>query len=424
MICSHDLKKGYAMRFSLLFKLPLTLFSLCTLLMLHPSRGEAMGGHLRTFDPLDLSSNWKVTDPKIVIAYGYFEPFLMKRYTRFFRGEFERKIKEINPALQIEIIPEKRKDSQGPTGATGAEIIQALQNPNTVGFIFISHTFKTQHAGTSISLGGDRHPLPVGIFSAATPALRFAAMLGCNGPGILTEYEIKYAFDQLPGRQSFYYNQDKLLSANFLGIDHLRKILRKIAQDLNHLEMMDFAHGQEPLLEPAGTLTLRVKDVYPQLEPRYVYVNGKIIGMLGATPETSNHDKGYEEFTYPIPHTAKRRPGTNCDRIKVMAAELSPGAPADNYLLESAQINWVDSPQPSVRTYSPPLHLGVHENREFHPNHGMTLTGTRDERLEQYFKYITQSWISAEWLDRDPEVWKQSPLKARFFIDCIPSISP
>ena len=383
------------------------------------SLAHAMGGTLTKFDPMDLSRNWKVTDPKIVIAYGYFEPFLMKRYTRFFRGEFERKLKEIHPSLRLEILSEKRPPTPGPIGATGAQVVQALQDPNTVGLIFISHTFKTQHAGNSISLGGDGHPLPVGIFSAATPALRFAAMLGCNGPGILTEYEIKYAYDQLPGHQSFYYSKDKLLSANFMGVDHLKKILKKLVKDLNHLEMMDFSHGEDPHLEPAGQLSIRVKDVYPQLEPRYVYVNGRIVGMLGANSETSNHGTEYEEFTYPIPHTAKRKSGSKCDRVKIMAAELSPGAPADNYLIESVHIAWKDSEEPIHKVYSPPLHLGVQENREFHPNHGMVLEGTLEERREQYYQYITRSWIAAEWLDRDPEVWRTSPLKARFFIDCI-----
>jgi len=379
----------------------------------------AMGGTLRRFDPIDLKSNWRVNNPKIVVAYGLFEPALMSHYNRFFRESFEPEINKINPAIKVEIIPEVLRTTRGPVGATGAEVVQALQDPDTVGLIFIAHTFKTQNAEASISLSGDGHPLPVSILSAATPGLRFVAILGCNGPGILTEYEIKYAYDQLPGHQAFYYNQDKLLSANFLGVDNLKKVLKKIASELNHLEMMDLLRGDAPPAQPAGKLTIRVKDVYAQLEPRYIYVNGKIVGMLGSNAENSNHGLEYEELSYDIPHTALRKRDSRCDKVKIAAAELSPSAPADNYLIESIKIHWNDTQHLSSKTYNPPLHLGLPENREFHPDHGITLEGTLEERREQYLRYIRQSWIAAEWLDRDPKIWNTSPWKARFFIDCI-----
>ena len=411
--------KVVTMRLKLQFRwIGMLVFGLISLLS-HPLSCMAMGGTLKKFDPLDLKSNWKVNHPKIVIAYGLFEPALMRRYTKFFREFFEPEMQKINPALNLEIIPEVARTGGGPAGATGAEVVQALRDPDTVGFVFISHTFKTQNAEASISLSGDGHPLPVAILSASTPALRFVAMLGCNGPGILTEYEIKYAYDQLPGHQTFYYSQDKLLSANFMGVDNLKKILKKIAQDLNHLEMMDLMRGEDPPAQPAGKLTIRVKDVYPQLEPRYVYVNGKIVGMLGSSPENSNHGLGYEEFSYDIPHTAIRKRSAQCDRVKIAAAELSPGAPADNYLIESVKLFWNDAQHLNEKTYNPPLHFGLPENREFHPDHGITLVGTLEERREQYLRYIRQSWIAAEWLDRDPKVWNTSPWKARFYIDCI-----
>ena len=387
--------------------------------LVFPHSTFSMGGALGKFDPSKLPNNWKVKDPKIVVAYGYFDQPLIARYSKYFRKTFEPMIKKINPSIRLEIIPEVAPKDSGPIGAQGADVVKALRDPNTVGFIFISHTFKAQYSKGAISLSGDGHPLPVAILSAATPALRFAAILGCYGPGALTQYEVKYALERLPGQQVFYYSQDRVLSANFMGVDNLKKILNKIGKDLDHLEMMDFTEGDAPPEKPAGKLMIRVKDVFPRLEPRYVYVNGKIVGMMGADHENSNTHRGYQVLTYDLPQVAIRKKGAACDQIKIVAAEISPGVPADNYLIDTVYIGWEHERVANEKSYSPPLHFGYAANREFHEGHGISFNGSVKDRQEQYLKYITRSWLAIEWMDHNPEVWKQSPLNGRFYIDCI-----
>jgi hypothetical protein len=252
------------------------------------------------------------------------------------------------------------------------------------------------------------------ILSSATPSLRFSAFFGCHGPGIPKQYEVEYEYDKTPGHHAFFYNEDALLFANFLLIDDLKKLLKRTIQQLENLGTLggpaELVRGIAPTPndpELGNTvLKIRVKDVVPSIEPRFVYVNGRIVGMLGASPENSNSDTGVTELEYPVPALALQT-RKSCHKIKILSSQLSEGALVDDYLIESVTLEnnkWKKS-----KVYSPPLHLG--ESVAPPPPVGPEgpLRGSRRKKREQHLKYLIQLTRSLTWLDREPATWEQSP---------------
>jgi hypothetical protein len=315
----------------------------------------AAGGRLRTFESDHSTPNWHVDHPKVVFAFGYLEKSLADRYSKFAHDYFQKKLTTINPSLGVEVLEEARGDS----------VVTALRDPDTVGLIFISHTFKTRFSKASIALTADGYPLPMDILSAATPSLRFAGFFGCHGPGLLKQYEVEYEFDRLPGHHVFYYDDDHLLSANFLGFDDLKKLLKKTAKQLESIGTLGgsagLVRGVTPPSGDDGILRVRVKNVVAFAEPRYVYVNDHIVGMLGSNDKNSNQNLESIELEYKVPRLALQT-RKSCHTIKVLSSQLTLGAPANDYVLETVSINLPETTR--SKTYDPALQLG--ENSPTH----------------------------------------------------------
>jgi hypothetical protein len=372
---------------------------------------SAAGGKLRSLQVDSSSANWHVENPKVVFAFGLFEKPLLERYTQFAKGDFEAQLKAINPKIEVEVIG----------NANGELIVNALKDKNTIGFIFISHTFQTTATHTSVALTADGYPLPLDILSAATPSLRFAGIFGCHGTGIPRQYEVNYEFERLPGHHVFYYNEDRLLSANFMFVDNLKKLLKKELKSLEDFGtpggLTGLTRGIVPDEQDDGTLRLRVKDVVPSVEPRFVYVNDRMVGVLGGSAETSNHDQAYEEFNYSVPAIAFQSQ-KNCTLIKISSSQLTPGAIVDDYLIESVAL---ETPRGHLeKNYSPAWHLGESQSP---PAPFETLQekthSSKKEKHKRFREELIRSTQAYTWMDRDPIIWDSSPLKGRFYIDCI-----
>jgi len=353
--------------------------------------------------------NGRVLHPRVVVALGYLGRHLVDRYHEFANRNLQRVLKRINPDVQVEVID----------AAHGDDVVNALADPNTVGLIFISHSYETQATKSAlvITSQGLAYPLPHHILSAATPSLRFASFLGCFGPEMVKEYEVSYQFDHLPGKRVFYYSTDHKLGAEI--IDNVRVVLKKIERDLvKTLDPVSLIQGFDYSTQEGATLTVNVKDVRPWIEPRFVSVNDRIVGVLGSEPSFSNHDLGYREITFKVPALALETT-EQCHTIKIESAELSPGAPTDDYLIQSISL---EGPlfDRRERVYAPAWHIGEFEGpRILKAPYGLKFEGTVKERQEQYLEFIQSSYKEALWMDHDPSSWVASPLQGREYIDCI-----
>jgi|GEM_PF-596255 len=373
-------------------------------------------------------SNWSVSHPKVYILFGYLEDQVIDYYTNFIRVNFEQELKKSNPNLQVIIIPKLAGISGNlqsdllvnRLGATGYDAVEALRDPQTVGLIFIGHTFKTGSTQSSISIAGDMHPLPSELLSAATPAMRFIGILGCNGPGILRQNQVGYEYSKLPGRHVFYYNQDLNLSANFLGIDQLGRVLIQIRDDLIQNEKLDFSSPTPADSATPGVLRVKIRGLTARTEPRYVMVNNRIVGVLGSNEETSVKGAEFESFTFSVPRLALGEKKA-CDQVTIKSATTQPDAPVDNYLIESVELERVDSGIPSTqkKVYYPPIQLGLQHNRLYSKGLGSLIEGDSDEQQVQYRNYIIRSYKSAHLGDSDPSLWMNSPLRGRFYDECL-----
>ncbi|MBI2645747.1 MAG: hypothetical protein HYW85_01730, partial [Deltaproteobacteria bacterium] len=154
-------------------------------------KAQAWTGNLNVISDNDsLNQNWSVPKyPRLVIALGLLQPELAGKYATY---SFDFFLKE-RPDLDIRVL----------LAATNKEIVEELQDPKTIGIIFISHNFKTS-LGSAALMDASASPLPSNILSAATPALRFAAFIGCHGPDIQKHYQVKYELSRLEGHQKVY----------------------------------------------------------------------------------------------------------------------------------------------------------------------------------------------------------------------------
>ena len=435
---------------------------------LSPQSSFAMGAKLLKYETTsDSKQNWRTHHPRMVAALGYLEPQLVERYKDYFETKFRRHLHQISPRIRLDVIEKAR----------GKEVVEALQDPHTIGFIFISHTYKTRGLDNSIALASDRNPLPMEILSAATPALRFASFLGCSGAGMMNAYEVEYQLNHLPGYHRFTTTKDKYLSASFLAVDNVKKALEKELKDLEQFSQKDLMGGIKPDKSRDGLLKIRIKDVHTGIEPRYVSVNNRIVGVIGADPEDSNENFEYKEFVFFVPSLAFQTEEP-FHRIKIQSSELTPGVITDNYLIDSVTLM---NPEKSfTKTYSPALRIGDEElisapgpflfkmpeevrkrlnyfyrknrnstHRESHPErlsaektllrtqienerneqldsyllkNGTHLLETTDpelkkQQLERYRQFIEKSWRLVERMDRNPDDWDRADFKGRFFVE-------
>lgn len=396
-------------------------FFLSLLFLGFASQAMAFGGKVTPMVYPHRSLNWRVAEPKVVIAFGLIQESLVKRYTTLAQGYVQDRLHEINPNIQIEILPK----------ATGQEVVEALMNRNTVGFIFISHSFKTENTKSTIMTGADGHELPTNLLSAATPALRFISFLGCHGPSIFRNYEIDFQLKKPNGFKLYFQPEDQFLSTQLSVVDNLKKMLKTEADELKkRLGPLELIKGVEPDFSGDGTLTVRVKDVFAQIEPRYIKVNDQIVGLLGSDESNSNSDQGYRDLTYRVPSYAFRdfsmtdegaitQETPSCHDVRLAAAELTPGFPADNYLIQSVTLSGPFGTR--EKSYSPAWHIGDQElppaesEAPVEPNLKGASPKVKRQKIQEYLlKYVKYK----EWLSRDPDSWKDSPLKGRFYKDC------
>ena len=373
----------------------------------------ACGGSLQTYEnnrPREKwkIDNWKVANPQVVVAFGYMEEPVVKRYSHFVKPYFEKHLKKVIPHVQIRVIER----------ATSQDVIDSLMNKDTVGFVFMSHTFKTESTDGAVAILADGHPLPPDFLSAATPALRYASIFGCNGPNIAREYQVEYEFDKIPGTHVFYSNKDRALSAGCMGIDNLKILLKKEVSDLvkNHQGLFNSGIESDDLED--ALLTVRAKDVFPGMEPRYVHVNGNIVGVLGSDLAHSSQSQGYNDFHYVVPARALRdEDGSFIKRhtIKVNSADISPHALVDNYLIESVTLK--GSQGETSHLYSPPWHMGNRNPVPPQVSDVSLLKKAMGSGYTETMQELIQKWESNAFLDRDQSVWDRSIFKGRFYID-------
>jgi hypothetical protein len=233
----------------------------------------------------------------------------------------------------------------------------------------------------------------------------------------VNEYEVDYQFDHLPGKRVFYYSKDQALGAEI--VDNLKVILKKIEKDLVHrLGPSELSQGYNYSEENDAVLKIKVKDVSPWIEPRFISVNDRIVGVLGGDIDFANTDTNYRELTFKVPSLALETKDS-CHLIKIESAEMSPGAPADDYLIQFVEL---DGPTVGARRkiYEPVWHIGEFDGpNALGPPYGITFLGRKKERQAQYLDYIKSSYKEALWMDHHPETWKAAELQGREYIDCI-----
>jgi hypothetical protein len=383
---------------------------------------HALGGKMRSIVYQNHSSNWRVSHPKVVVAFGLMQDSLILHYSKYSIGYVQDRLNEINPNIEVQVISK----------ANGQNLVDALMDRDTVGLIFISHSFKTKNTLATIMIGADGFAIPSNILSAATPALRFISFLGCHGPTISKQYEIDYQFKKPYGLKIFYEPMDTYLSTQLTWVDNVKKIIKKELNDMaNRLSHTDLTRGREPDFDGDGRLSIQVKDVYPQIEPRYIRVNDQIVGVLGSDAEHSNSDTGYRNLSFRVPFYAFQDfnltdeggvQGTQprCHDIRILGAELTPGVLVDNYLIQSITLE--DPFGVRRRVYSPAWHLGDQEGppKELGAPSPPDIGGfKKSKRIKILQDFQMKFFRHEEWIDHSAETWKVSPLKARFYSDCL-----
>src|SRR5690349_10494946 len=118
----------------------------------------AFGGKMTPILYPQRSVQWQVKEPKVVVAFGLIQPSLVRRYSQFAATYFQDRLREINENITIRILSK----------ATGTQVVKMLMDPETVGFIFVSHTYRTEYTHSTVMVGADGHDLPHNILSAAT----------------------------------------------------------------------------------------------------------------------------------------------------------------------------------------------------------------------------------------------------------------
>ena len=330
------------------------------------------------------SENWLTSKPVIVFALAL--PNINQSLY------YEQLIKSLSQSYSVEF--------KVVLNATGPKMVKELMSPEVVGLVLVGHTYQTRSTKAAVFVGSDLRPIPTELLSAATPALRFIAFLGCHGKGVLEQYQVKYAFNKLPGAQTVYYTKDALLATHqFPFVDGVKHALKKI---LIESSKINFKSGYAPSTEELATvpLTVAVKDVVKGVEPRYVVVNHRIVGTLGDNDENSNHDQEYKSIQYFVPKRILR--STQCNQIGIYSAELNVRLLSDDYMIREISLE-------SYFNYhfTQPLHFGV----SIEPYTG------DEPQLPVYGKNKVQ-WIrSHQWLDKEQSHW--TPLTARFLSRCM-----
>ncbi|MFZ9594902.1 MAG: hypothetical protein ACO3A2_02370 [Bdellovibrionia bacterium] len=381
----------------------------------------ALGGKLKQLSFESEQKNWSVTHPQVVIAFGYLQHSLVEHYAEVTQNLVS-DLRKTVPSLEFQWV----------SWAKGSDLVDVLKNPNTVGLVFIAHTFFSEKTQGAMLIAADGHPLPLNILSAATPALRFVSFFGCHGPSLLGEYEIQWQLERLPGSQTFFYSSDRYLSAGFLYLDNLKKVLARQMDSLKESEILSLDSLSDPLRTEAprpasGRITLRVKDVFAYLEPRYVSINGKIVGVLGSDESHSNFEDEWREVSFAVDDSvfAAKKPQEICHKVKIIAADVSPGARLDDYLLGAVTLE--GSFGVREKAYDPPLHFGGKEvatERSGGVAHEVPLRPQGLAKLSPKKWRLWREAVEKEIrlqgkTDPNPETWRRSPVKGRFFIDCI-----
>jgi hypothetical protein len=390
--------------------------------LLIPTAAFALRGKLASWnDQGEISEHWKAENPTIVFAVGMLPPDYQDIYEEF-AGHYERRLAENHQAVSFKVVKY----------AVASDVVQYLQDPNTVGFILISHTYQTEQLDTAVLVGAEGHSFPTELLSAATPSLRFAAMFGCYGPKLLRQYQVKYELARVKGQQTFFYTLDKKLSSGFLGMQGVMNALNKMIEKLPEI---DFLGGTQPESNTAS-VSFGFSDVVSGIEPRFVYVNRRIVGVLGGTrlsvhegdlPEViANQDRDISFGIWSFPQNYLKKTGRN--RLAVRSADLTPGAPADDYMIfrvqvltdEQTHLNTVvgkhygDNDQPWQGDPPQPRELSRAERKlvEKYWQSGWEVGTTPIEKKIRE-EYLQQLVLYNEWLDFDSENWQ--PLNKRFF---------
>ena len=326
------------------------------------------------------ADNWAVAKPKIVVGLGL---LLDTRLTEKLLATAAQDLLPLLPPAQrnahIEILP----------NATGAQLVRRIHEIDengrqAVGAIFIGHAYRTEFGSRLVAADGIA--LPFEFASAATPALRFLAFLGCSGDEVAGGYHLRQEFARLPGHQVAYFARKEALatgSGNFLRRGAASLLFAKVWDAMKGVAVasagFDYAAGRTTAPAPGGELRIRIKDVRGNfhtgkagLEPRFVKVNGGIVGVLGDGPDTSNSGTEYRDLSFPVPAHLFNA-AQPCQAVEAASAELTVGmSTVDDYLVGAAELGWPDGAIVTASARGPdgertevtdehPLHIGDNE---------------------------------------------------------------
>lgn len=291
----------------------------------------------------DYRDNWRVPSEhaKVVLALG-FNTKIHPNATDVMNKISDYAKKWVVPALKVQL--------QVIHSATTKDVINSMRDPNTIGIIIGTHSYAADTG--SVAMMADHQPLPF-IFSAATPALRFAAIFNCYGKGTASQNQAEYDLKRLPGKQTFYYSTSDFLSVQkrilFVGMPSLQARIDMMVKTWKGNDPMGLQAGVAPS-KPVGEVTIQASDIAKRMEPRYVTYNERIIGTLGTDENDSNYGLEKKTFTFPIPAWAddpRSKP-----MVTAEPADMSRYLMGDSYLVHSVGVK-LNSGETHEKVFAP-----------------------------------------------------------------------
>lgn len=353
------------------------------------------------------SLNWKTESPTVVFALGALSLKQREMYSHY--GEtLKDELKVLN--LKIKVLEE----------ASGIQIVAALRDKNTVGFIWVGHSYLVPKIKSAVLVDARGWPLPSGFLSAATPALQFVALLGCHGKQVLNHYQVEYEFSRLPGTQTEFHTTDRLLATGLLNIDGVKNALDYLIKDIKKI---DFAKNTVQAESSSGFLEIKAQDVVPGIEPRFAYYNGFIVGTLEEAPGIEGDMQVFKFNLY-----SWQKSNLKClANLSIMSSELTNGVPVDDYLVRSARVEFLNKTFSAQITA--PLHIGDDSAPpSFSDSEAQALTDRVQELMKSYkgpssdgaLEFTTQLNLLLklkEWSSQEPSIWSEHP--QRIFSKCL-----
>lgn len=240
---------------------------------------------------------------KILIGFGAMEDLVRLGYEHEITHHWVKEFSEHRPHLKFVFL---RHASVGLWHSY-------LSQPDVVGAIWFSHTFTHERtlenatqAPMTLPATADQQILPASLFSAANPNLRFFLYLGCLGSQISSYFNWKQDFKRsgAPSFTFFYPSEEKLQTFRYLlgqkEKDQVTELLKQLSERIQHSPVSD-PEPTPPMTEQKwAELEIDVRDVYPFLDPKLIFLNRAWVGVLGGLEGTSNSGQEWKTIRFPI----------------------------------------------------------------------------------------------------------------------------